>query len=285
LQRHLKNLYISVQSDPRIIKTYFDCYQHAVEEHRIRIDAEFMTQQPQKVIKPQTNKNPTNQKKTTTQKKPQPKKELKESDVERDVHEVVDYGEHPKSDDSGGDYTMVETPTFQFTYLLKSQDYDLIKRDVKHITQPMCNVGDISEPEFEDKMSGKYTNIIVSGVKVAHISYYHHSNDLYHFKIDNPAYYGLPVPSGPQQYTVPFKFHIAPATGAITSTIRPIDNPRTEIQCPRNIIDMVRESLVRHVATLHTAVGRIVGGGYKLHRSRRCRHHCKSKRKRTIRRR
>ena len=191
----------------------------------------------------------------------------------------MDYGEHPKSDDSGGDYTMVETPTFQFTYFLNSQDYDLIKRDIKHITQPMCN-GDISESIFQDKMSGKYTNIIVSGVKVAHISYYHHSKDMYHFKIDNPEYYGLPVPRGPQQYTVPFNFHIAPATGAITSTIRQIDNPQTEIKCPPPIIQMVRMSLERHVATLHTAVGRVVGRGYKLHRSRRCRrHHCKSKRK------
>lgn len=278
LQQYLKDIYIGFEKDPRVIKTYFDCYHYAVEEEQKRVDDEFMTQ-PQKVIIPQPKKK--------SKKKSKTKSKVKIDDVHGKVDDSkVEVVEHPKSDDSGGDYTMVEVPTFQFTYLLKSQDYDLIKRDKIHITQPMCNVGDICESIFDDKMSGKYTNIFVRGVKVAHISYFHYSKDVYHFKIDNPAYYGLHVPHVPQQqYTVPFKFHIAPATGAITFAIRQIDNPHTEIKCPPHVIIMVRMSLERHVATLHTAVGRIVGGRYKLHRSRRCRHHCKSKRKRTIRRR
>jgi hypothetical protein len=188
-------------------------------------------------------------------------------------------------DDSG--YTMVAS-TIQIRYLLKSQDYDLIKRDIARISEPICRALHDCTSRFQDRLSGKYLNIFVGSVQVAHFSYYHHSNDVYHFKIDSPAHFRLQPPPVSRQYTVPFNFHINTQMGVITFATRDIDNPATETQCPQQVIDIVRESLGMHLATLHSVVRPKppkTGKGYKLHKSRRCRRGCKSKRKRTMRRR
>ena len=176
-------------------------------------------------------------------------------------------------DDTG--FTMVKQREFQFRYLLKSQDYDIIKTHTLTIMQPIC-VGFDGRPclsIFKDKMSGKYIDIFIGGIQAAHISYYHHSKDQYHFKIDNPATFDLSLPPSLKQYTVPFNFHINPETRQLTFAIRQIDNPNTEAKCPDRIIQMVRDILTNHINALQRVVQERVervGLGYKPRKSKRC---------------
>jgi hypothetical protein len=149
--------------------------------------------------------------------------------------------------DSGVDFKMVEERVVRIRYLLKTQDYDLIKNNITEIIQPLCVEG--CTARFRDGQSGKYVRIVVRGVEVAHISYYHHSQHLYHFKIDVPSYFGL-ADRHPLNYTVPFNFHIS--EGTITFATRDIDNPDTEIKCSKSIISKVRECLERHVGVLNS---------------------------------
>jgi hypothetical protein len=279
-QQYIKNVYTHYAKDPNIFKKYYSYYVYAIEKETKRIDAEWASPKPQtktktktKTPKPKTQKN-----KDDSKAKNETEKVVVSVVANTKAVDMVD------DDETGADYTLVIN-NVQIRYLLKSQDYDLIKRDIAQITQYICREVDGCTSIFKDKMSGKYLNIIVRNTQVAHISYYHHSKDLYHFKIDIPEYYGL-IDHYPRQYTVPFNFHIAPSTGVITFAIRPIDNPLTEIHPPSQIVDMVKDLLRIHITILSTVAGRLVGRGYNLHRSRRCRRHCKSKRKQgTIRRR
>ena len=175
---------------------------------------------------------------------------------------VSSAAEHFNVDDTTG-FSMVEANVVRLRYLLKTQDYDVIKGRLPHIFQPICGVG--CTAQFRDGQSGKYVGIFFEGVEVAHISYYHHSQHLYHFKIDVPAHFGLHDLPSPLNYTVPFNFHILAITGEITFAIRSIDNPRTEVHCPESIVENVRKCLILHVAALNSVVR--VGRG--LHKSRR----------------
>ena len=182
--------------------------------------------------------------------------------------------EPTEEDDTG--FTMVKQREIQFRYLLKSQDYDIIKTHTLTIMQPICVGfdGRLCLSIFKDKMSGKYIDIFIGGIQAAHISYYHHSKDQYHFKIDNHATFDLSLPPSLKQYTVPFNFHINPATRQLTFAIRQIDNPNTEEECTdRGIIQMVRDILTNHINALQRVVQeRVVqvGLGYKPRKSKRC---------------
>jgi hypothetical protein len=181
--------------------------------------------------------------------------------------------EHFDIEEDTTGFTMVQITVIRIKYLLKTQDYDLIRRSITHIFQPICGVG--CTVRFRDGQSGKYVGIIFAGVEVAHISYYHHSQHLYHFKIDVPSHFRLPALTPSKNYTVPFNFHMTATTGEITFTIRPIDNPRTEVQCP-DMIAKVSECLRLHVVELNSVVR--IGRG--VHKSRRRRQGKKRTRKR-----
>jgi hypothetical protein len=181
--------------------------------------------------------------------------------------------EHFDIEEDTTGFKMVEASVVRFKYLLKTQDYDLIKRVIKNIIQPICGG---CTARFRDGQSGKYVGIIFEGTEVAHISYYHHSQHLYHFKIDVPAHFGLHDIPSPFNYTVPFNFHMTAATGEITFAIRSIDNPRTEVQCPDKIVRDVGECLRLHVVELNS----IVRLGRGVHKSRRRRQSKKRTRKR-----
>jgi hypothetical protein len=286
-QGYIKLVYIEeCANDPTRYKKYYEYYVYAIQEDTKRINADIERMfEPSPITTQTQTKKPKKQKKTHKKDvgKAKNKTENVVDSVVANTKAVDRVDDDDDDDETGADYTMVEH-IVRIRYLLKSQDYDLIKRDIAQITQYICRGVDGCTSIFKDKISGKYLNIIVRGTQVAHISYYHHSRDLYHFKIDSPIHYGL-TDHSPLQYTVPFNFHIAPSTGEITFAIRPIDNPLTEIPPSSQIVGIVKELLGIHLAILHTVGGRVVGRGYKLHRSRRCRRHCKSKRKKTIRRR
>ena len=197
-----------------------------------------------------------NQKKKTKSGTQQQQKAKKSSPVEKSsAAAVVDVD--VDVDDTG--FEMVEERLVQFRYLLKTQDYDLIKNQITQIIQPLC-LEDCTA-RFRDGQSGKYVGIVVRGVEVAHISYYHHSQHLYHFKIDVPSHFRLAIPPPPFKYTVPFNFHISRA-GIITFSTREIDNPSTEIKCSKSIISKVRKCLELHVAALNSIV-RMARGVHK----------------------
>jgi len=303
-EKYIKNAYSAIADKQRIYPLCYRYYDYVRRDDERRVDESFAAE-------PQTSKNPKNngkpnqqnsrnqqnngnpnqqkvgkpnqQNSRNQQKVGKPNQQTAEIVVADSAVTIPAAATAAIEDDSG--YTMVVAPTIQIRYLLKSQDYDLIKRDVSQISEPICRGLDDCTPRFQNKLSGKYLNIYVGDLQVAHISYYHHSNDLYHFKIDSPSHFELPVLAPPLQYTVPFNFHINTRLGKITFATRDIDNPATEMQCPRQIVRIVKESLEIHLATLHTVERPATGRGHKLHRSRRCRRGCKSKRKRTMRRR
>jgi len=267
--------------DRTVFKTYYDYYIYATTAE---VDANLsvfdspIKQPPIKPIKPKQTKDSSNRKECAV-----PEvcvaSNMKENAVCAEVcvaskktkkNRGAKNGKQMEEDDTG--FTMVKREV-QIRYLLKSQDYDIIEMYTQWIMQHICLGFDIPcLSRFRDKMSGKYIDIIIGVIQAAHISYYHYSKDQYHFKIDNPAIFGL-SPSSPKQYTVPFNFHINPVTRQLTFAIRHIDNPNTEAECPDHIIQMVRDILTKHIEVLQQVV-RLqvvrVGLGYKPRKSKRC---------------
>jgi hypothetical protein len=261
-------------TEGNVFKQYYDFYDYAIKaEARIAdenadkffFDEPITNKQKQKT----KNKQSTNKKQIEKKEEPHTKQLTKKNTIDSDrKEEPHTKQQHHVEDDTG--FTMVKQD-IRFRYLLKSQDYDTINTHTREIIQPIClEFG--SRPclsRFRDKMSGKYIDISIDGNHSAHISYYHHSKDQYHFKIDNPAIFGLP-PLSQKQYTVPFNFHLNPVTRQLTFAIRHIDNPNTEAECPdRDIIRMVHDILTNHIEVLQQQVVR-VGLGYKPHKSKRC---------------